>query len=120
MLHRLPTGKGALALVHDATIVAVPSGLNRASVARSAPSTHPASSATAANTASGGVPRATSVATRRSAACSPVIRSSPARPGTAAILRSLSASALYLVRRQFGDAAGAGSSSEARLTERPA
>src|ERR1700739_3433830 len=102
MLHRLPTGKGALALGHDATSVAVPSGLNRASVARSAPSTRPASSATAANTASGGVPRATSVATRRSAACSPVIRSSPAPPRTAALLPRLSPSALQLLRTSLG------------------
>ncbi len=38
--------------------------------ARSAESARPASAVTAANTSSGGAPRATSVATRRNAACS--------------------------------------------------
>ena len=50
--------------------VAVPSGSYRIMPAWSAPSSRPTSSVTAANTSSGGAARATSVATRRSAACS--------------------------------------------------
>ena len=48
----------------------MPSGSYRLMPVTSAASTRPASAATAANTSSGGAPRATSVATRRSAACS--------------------------------------------------
>ena len=68
----VPTGWGRAApvLVHPPSIVTRPPGSYRATVVRPAPSSRPASAATAANTSSGGGPPATSVATRRSAACS--------------------------------------------------
>ena len=68
----MPTGKCTGAPLRDQapTTVIAPSGWYRLRVVKSTPSTRPASAVTAANTSSGGVPRATSVATRRSAACS--------------------------------------------------
>ena len=67
----MPTGAGkAGVLVHAPTTVCAPSGSYRHMRAMSVPSTRPASAVTAANTCSGGAARATSVATRRSAACS--------------------------------------------------
>ncbi len=66
----MPTGKSAPGPVHVPTNVSVPSASYRAITATSAASARPASAVTAANTSSGGAARATSVATRRNAACS--------------------------------------------------
>jgi hypothetical protein len=55
------------------------------------------SSVTAANTSSGGAPRATSVATRRNAACSRASRASPARLSAFAI--AIAASSVNEARR---------------------
>ena len=65
---------------HEPTTVAVPCCSYRLMTAKSASSSRPASAATAAKTSSGGAARATSVATRRSVACSsanraPMVRS---------------------------------------------
>jgi len=84
------TGTAVPVALHLASTRTPPSGSYRHIIVKSVPSSRPASSVTAANTSAGGVACATSVTTRRSAACSPVIRSSPARPCRAAILRSLS------------------------------
>ena len=54
-------------------------------LARSTGSSRPTSSATAANTSSGDTPRATNVATRRSAACSSASRARAARLSVFAI-----------------------------------
>ena len=66
-------------------IVPVPSGSNRAITLNWAPVTVATSSATAANTTSGETPSATSVATRRRAACSSAIRRSSERASAFAI-----------------------------------
>ncbi len=68
--NRVPTGTVAPALAQVPTIVYPPSASYRPMPVRSASSSRPASAVTAANTSSGGAARATSVATRRSAACS--------------------------------------------------
>ncbi len=67
-IHRLPTGKRLATLPDWATKVSVRSDSKWHMLAESTGSSCPASSATAANTTSGGTPRATSVATRRKAA----------------------------------------------------
>ena len=71
-LVRVPTEKDmgtSVLLQAPSTVTRLP-GSYLATAARSVASSRPASSATAPNTSSGGVPLATSVATRRSAACS--------------------------------------------------
>ena len=70
--NRVPNGTGTAApvLAQVATSVSAPSGSYRLMPVVSASSSCPASTVTAANTSSGGAARATSVATRRSAACS--------------------------------------------------
>jgi hypothetical protein len=69
---RPPTGKRSLRPLEIATVVIVLSDSERAMPIAmfSTASTRPTSSTTAANSSSGDAPRATSVATRRSAACS--------------------------------------------------
>ena len=57
-------------LLQTPTTVAASSGSYRLMIVPSAESTRPTSAVTAANTSCGGAARATSVATRRSAACS--------------------------------------------------
>src|SRR3954453_18545385 len=69
-LSRVPAGTAVSVLLHVATNLAAPSGSYWVIHAGWAPSSRPASSATAANTSAGVADRATSVATRRSAACS--------------------------------------------------
>jgi len=66
-------------LSQEPTTVAVPSGSNRDTAVVSASSTCPVSAATEANTSDGETPRATSVATRRKAACSSATRRSSSR-----------------------------------------
>jgi len=70
---RVPTGTGTALPVrlHAPRTVPAPSGSYRDTPVKSAPSSRPASSATAAKTSLGDAPRATITATRRSAACSP-------------------------------------------------
>ena len=68
---RLPTGTGGArpVLVHAPTTVASPSGSYRIKLVWSVPSTRPTSAVIAAKVSAGEAPSATSVATRRSAAC---------------------------------------------------
>jgi hypothetical protein len=68
--HRLPTGKTAAELPHAATKVTSPLGSQRLMSAQSTPSSRPTSCVIAAKTSSGAAPHATTVATRRNAACS--------------------------------------------------
>jgi hypothetical protein len=68
---RCPTGTGgAVPSDHPATTTAHSGLSTRSNVARWAPSSIPASLVTATNTSAGDGSRATSVATRRNAACS--------------------------------------------------
>ena len=75
-------------LLHAATTSTAPSGSYRLIAAWPAPSSRPASSVTAVNTSPGGAARATSTATRRSAACSSAIWCSRGRPGEPAVTSS--------------------------------
>ena len=81
---RLPRTYGSPLRLHEPTAM-VPSGSYRATIVDSAAKRRPTSSATVANIAVGGAPRATSAATRRSAACSSATRRSSARDSAFAI-----------------------------------
>ena len=70
---RSPTGTGAPAAFHTASSVMVSSGSNRSRAAASARTSWASSWLTTANSSSWQTPRATSVATRRRAACSATI-----------------------------------------------
>ncbi len=70
----MPSGTCSPVALQAAIAVAVPSGSYRAMCAAATPSSRPTSRATAAKSAAGGTPRATSVATRRRAACSSASR----------------------------------------------
>jgi hypothetical protein len=83
--HRLPTGKLSAKRSEIATVVIVPSDSYRARPTFSTGNTRPTSSTTAANSSSGEVPCAASVATRRNAACSLASRPRPARLSAFAI-----------------------------------
>ena len=89
---RVPTGKGMAlpVLAHPPMAAAMPSGSYRLMPVTSAASTRPASAATAAKTSSGGAARATSVATRRSAACSSANSRSSTRAWALAIAAAAS------------------------------
>src|SRR5580693_756331 len=83
---RAPTGKLAeIAAPRAATTVAVPSPSSRNRPQSTFPSMFAASSATFANTSPGDSSSATSVATRRSAACSSASRASASRASALAI-----------------------------------
>jgi hypothetical protein len=69
-VHRLPTAIPCSRCPVSAMTVVLPSGSNRSISAASAPRTRPISSVTVLKTSAGGTPRATRVATQRSAACS--------------------------------------------------
>ena len=79
---RAPIGNSASAALQAATSVTVSSASKRIKDVGSAPTSQPTSSMTAANSSSCDTPRATSVATRRSAACSSAIFEPSARDGT--------------------------------------
>jgi hypothetical protein len=76
-----PIGKSACRALNAATGVTVSSGSKRTSDVGSAPTSEPTSRVTAANSSFCETPRATSVATLRSAACSSAIRVASARAG---------------------------------------
>ena len=82
MGRRAPIGRPAFAALQAATSVTVSSASKRNKDVGSALTSQPTSSMTAANSSSCDTPRATSVATRRSAACSSAIFEASARDGT--------------------------------------
>jgi hypothetical protein len=107
--HWLPTESGDAAplLVHTPSTVTESPGSYRIESAASAPSSRPASAATAAKTSCGAAAWATSVATRRSAACSSATRASAAWLSALAI--AVATSSVNEARRASASA-GSGSS----------
>ena len=77
-----PTGKSLRVALHAATSVSVSSDSKRISEVGSAATSHPISRVTVSNSSSSELPRATSVATRRSAACSSASSVASERAGT--------------------------------------
>ena len=85
---RVPTWNGWGASLHSPITVAVRSCSKRQSATIGSPTTSPTSRTMAANTSVGAAPPATSAATRRRAACSPVRTSSCSRSRRSARMRT--------------------------------